>query len=76
MNIVVFRVLMAALSLLGIDLVSYGFAFGFAIFIALSASIILLFWGYYRLVSRRRRPVQKWHWEQFGSHMYRVLEVA
>lgn len=76
MDRAVFRILMAAASLLGMDLVSYGFAFGFLIFVVLSASTLLFFVAYYRLVIQRRKPRQQWHWERFGNRMYRILEVA
>lgn len=76
MDIMVFRVLMAAVSLLGIDLVAYGFTFGFAVFVVLSASIFMLFVAYHRLVIQRKKCSQAWHWERFGNRMYQILEVA
>lgn len=75
MNILVFRVLAAAVGLLGFDLLYTGFRFGFPAFVALSTLVALLLWGYDRLVIQRARPAQNWRWEQFGSQLVR-LEVA
>lgn len=76
MDMAVFRVLMAAVSFLGMDLIGYGFVFGFVVFVALSASVFLLFVVYHRLVIKRKKRGQAWHWEQFGGRLYQILEVA
>lgn len=74
METIIFRVLVAVTGLFLLDLLICGFAFGFPVFLALSASVGLLFWMYHRLVIRQQQAVVC-RWEYFGTAVYR-MEVA